>query len=143
MRKKEAQGGFSLVEMIVAIAIIGTSVLAVYGSFLFAIKINHRAKNVSIAYQAVQQEMEIVRNSSFDELALQTDGSFLGTVPGISQLPNATATLTVREYDQDGDGTGNPDIKEVIAQISYDNPTASAQKTVEMTTLVVEGGLSD
>ncbi|PIP21382.1 MAG: hypothetical protein COX39_03425 [Candidatus Nealsonbacteria bacterium CG23_combo_of_CG06-09_8_20_14_all_40_13] len=130
---KKYNRGYSLVELIVVIAIAGSVLVTIYLSLLYALKINLRARHSTFAYQSAEQEMEIIRNTPFANLTNQTSGSFLGTVSTLQQLPSGTGTLTIQDYQS------NNKIKEIVVIISWQEKTQSKQVT--QSTLRAEGGI--
>lgn len=130
---KISQKGFTLIEMIVTIAVTSLVLVMILGTILFTIKVNLRTRHRTLAYQILEQEVEIVRNTPFENLQNQTAGVFLDTVSEVSNLPSGTGTLTIEDY------AGQSTIKQVTADISWlegDSP-----KTISLTTLVSRGGI--
>lgn len=126
--------GSALIEMIVAIGLLGVVLVGLYLGMLFAFKINRQARFVTTAYQVAEQEMEIIRNCS-SSLANRTDAAFVGEVEGLEQLPSGQGTLTIADHG------GDTNIKEVTVTVTWDNPDASHRTSRNLTTLVTQGGL--
>jgi prepilin-type N-terminal cleavage/methylation domain-containing protein len=68
MKNQKKQGGFSLVELIVAIAIMAIIVLPLLRAFLVSAKTNAKAKGQLQATEAAQNVMETIEATSLDDL---------------------------------------------------------------------------
>lgn len=112
-----SQGGFTLVEVLVAAAIVatGTSVLAAL--FILAIEVNRTARAATFATVLAQQKMEQLRGLTwgYDVLGgpasdLTTDISvvpFTAAGPGLSPSPPDTLLRNTAGYVDFVDGAGN------------------------------------
>jgi len=70
MRKKQ---GFSLFEVVVAIALMGIALLGLAQMFTFSILNNSRADKLSAASFLAQQQIDSLRNLTLDELTALTN----------------------------------------------------------------------
>ncbi len=88
-RKKE---GFTLIEVLVTIAILSVVLIALLSCFMHGFNIIFRMRQVNIATQSIQEELELVRNMPFDDI-LSLDSSF--TNESLSLLENSTGILNL------------------------------------------------
>lgn len=117
------QPGFSLIEVLIVMLILTVVVLGTAGIFVYGFESLSKTKQVSLATQAAQLELERFRNTAFDTI---TDGSV--TAPftradfpslfregdgGAPYLRNGQRTITI----QPG---ADPDIKRLTITITWD-----------------------
>ena len=134
IKKSKIKSGYSLIELVVTIAIAGAILVTIYLALLYAIKVNLRATHMTTAYEAAEQEIEYVRNTAFANLTNQTNGPFWGNI-NLSNLPAGTGTLTIQDYQS------NPQIKEVIVTVSWQEKNLAKQYI--LTTLRTSGGIGE
>lgn len=116
--------GFTLVEMVAAIAIIGiviTSVVSLFGSIQST---QRKTAYMESATRAAQREMESLRNNNFNNLTAGQSIDFTSQLP--STLKNKNGTVTVSEPY-----TG---LKRVDVTVTYNE--GSTQKNVSISSLV-------
>jgi prepilin-type N-terminal cleavage/methylation domain-containing protein len=101
-RRARRDAGFSLVETMVATAILATAIVSLAQLFVISVKTNNAAKNGSFAAVLAQQKMEQLRGLTwgFDTLGLPvsdvtTDTSVVPETPtgGTGLAPSPTNTL--------------------------------------------------
>ena len=64
--KRKSNGGFSLVEVVVALTILSSIVVPICGSMVLSTRINAKAEAVLQARLAVSSTLEILKNTPFD-----------------------------------------------------------------------------
>lgn len=117
--------GFSLIEVMVAIAIIGVMIIAT-SALLLRLPINGReVRDQDIALKIAQSEIETLRAGGYD--ALPVSGSF--TNPLLSSLAASSAAVTITVYDAK--------TKRADVAVSWTG-TGSATRTVSLTTLITQ-----
>jgi prepilin-type N-terminal cleavage/methylation domain-containing protein len=127
------QSGFTLIEFIVAATLLATIVVAV-ATTLDSIKaINFSANNLTIGTEAAQQQLELYRNTPYNQIALGTQdiSSSLSAYPSLKSPRSATATVT--QVDPDG-------IKQVDIAITYTGQGGT--KRIQVSTRVANKGLN-
>ncbi len=77
MQKNNNKKGFSLIEIIISLAIISMLSLGIYSLIIFSLKINTDNKNYVNATEIAKQKMEQIRNMPYDNV-----GVLLGSPPG-------------------------------------------------------------
>jgi type II secretory pathway pseudopilin PulG len=86
LRKRRLRRGFTLLEVLGATMLVTTGLMTAFFMVGMGTKVNTDAKNLAQAYQAAQQEIEILRN-----IPWQQSGTFTG-LGSVVQLPLTTVT---------------------------------------------------
>lgn len=89
--KKE--GGFTLVEVIVAIAILGISVAAISSMFISIRNVQTQTLYHDSANRAAARQIEALRNNSFATLTAGQTIDFTGELP--NDLPDGNGTAVI------------------------------------------------
>lgn len=119
--QKHTNAGFTLVEIIVTIAVFAIILPAIAAMIVSLNAINDRARELSVAHALTQNQVEELRSEGF--LAIETGAD----QPFSVELPNAlnelSATYTVSLYDPDGAGGEDPDpsLKRIVLNIEYND----------------------
>lgn len=133
-RKLHASMGFTLVEMLVATAIVGTTLVGMFQAFAWAASIQRLTRQTALANQIASQELELLRSLPFSSLpSNQTNGAFYGTVLGLERLPQGQGLLTIANYNPDGK------LKTIAITVRW-HP-GSLTKEVHLDTLAGQGGI--
>lgn len=122
MQQKEK--GFTLVELVVSIAIIGVVVTTVTGLFMMVHSIQRRSLYLEVATRAAQREMESLRNNNYNNLTPGQTINFTNDLP--STLRNKSGTVEVSEP--------TPGLKRVDITVGYDE--GSTPKEVKLSSLI-------
>jgi prepilin-type N-terminal cleavage/methylation domain-containing protein len=134
--------GFTIMELLVAIAFIGVVLVSLTNLFIGLRQINRAANNYMIAVEVAQQYMEKYRNTSYSSITTGTTDvttAALGAYPSL--LSPRTATTTVVFVDTSGVTQGyDTGIKKVDMAISYKDRTGTRQ--VQFSTQIAELGLN-
>ncbi len=96
--------GFSLIEIMVSMAILMLLFLGVYDLVLFTLRINADNQSYVIAINLANQKMEHIRNLPYDDVGTLT-GSPAGVIPEYETVDNFEVHTTVMFYDDPYDGT--------------------------------------
>lgn len=117
--------GFSLIEVLVAIAIIATVVVAT-GALLARIPVNGReVRDEDLALRIARNEIESLRGAGY--AALPTSGPFADTL--LDSLVAGTASVTVADFDTK--------TKRVDVIVSW-QAASGAERSVSLTTLITK-----
>ena len=92
------QHGFSLIELVSALSVLSIGLLGVVQSYHYGIDKIRTMREASIAGRAVQDQIEALRAIPFAELTDRDKAALVSPAPDLSQLVNATPTLTIRPY---------------------------------------------
>lgn len=96
--------GFSLVEVLVVTAMLAMVSLSLIGVFAYGFKLVSKTKQVTMATQVAQVQVERLRNTDYDTIPVApgvptdlsaTDFPFLFTADGTCFLGNAKETVSV------------------------------------------------
>ena len=125
--------GYTLMELIVAMAFVGVVIVSLTDLFTALRQINRAANNYTIATQVAQQIIEQYRNTPFSSLTLGTvdDSSYLS--PYSSLLSPRSATVTISQ-------PGVAGIDQVDVAVSYTDRTGTKQ--VQFSTQIANKGLN-
>jgi len=132
MKQLKKDFGFSFIELLISIAILSIAIISISATFSYSLKTSLRANNISMANQAMQEEIEIINLSSFDSLENRIDGAFIGQVASIQKLPQASGKISIETYEN------NIKIKKITISVSWTD--SEGQKTISATTLKSKTG---
>lgn len=132
MRVKVAKDnqGFTVVELIITIAICGIIVPVLAAGLTTLTLINNRSRDLALANMMAQNKAELLRSSGYNSI---TEGTtyFTGDLPStLSDPKSASYTVTTPEAG----------IKEVVIVISYKD--INSTRTVNYQTKVSEIGIN-
>lgn len=123
--------GFTLVELLVTIAIIGLASIGVAGLYYSIQASQLQSRYVDAATRAAQREVEMLRNSSYNNLTEGQVIDFTSELP--ASLPsNRSGSVVVSEPA--------PGLKRVDVTVSYGSGTQTKQ--VQLSSLIGVIGLS-
>ena len=83
-------GGFTLIEVVTALAVLGVGVLAVAGVFVQGQITSHSQSDLTQATVVCQSQMEALRNYHFADSELAVGGSLTSAVSGYSDQVDST-----------------------------------------------------
>lgn len=92
------QHGFSLIELVAALFVLSVGLLGVVQSYHYGIDKIRTLREASVAARAVQDQIEALRTMPFAKLTDRDKAALVDPAPDLSQLVNATPTLTIRPY---------------------------------------------
>lgn len=117
--------GFSLIEVTIAIAIIGTMIVAT-SALLQRLPVSGReVRDQDIALKIARNEIEVLRAGGYD--ALPASGPFSNSL--LSSLTSGSASVTIAVYDAK--------TKRADVAVSWTG-TGSVTRTVLLTTLIAQ-----
>lgn len=134
MKIKLRQRGFSIVEVVMVIAIIGLLVLLIY-NLPNAITTNTNSKNRSIALGVAEKQMDLLRRQTYLNL---TNGSTQFTDSALSNIPQGAATYTIEDCPEQV-CTNGEDAKRVKIEVTWDE--LGEANSVNLETIITEGGI--
>ena len=91
-RKKEA--GFTLVEVLITILLFTVVLTALLSCFIQGFDILMRMRQMTIATQSIQKELELIRNMHYNDI-LTMDSSF--TNDNFSYLENSSGVISLED----------------------------------------------
>jgi len=134
------QNGFSILELLIAIGIFSTCLLAVYGIFPMATKAVVQGENVFLANQVAKNEMEFLKTLSWDELSMENTAVterpptvLTITSNGITHTTTFNSSIRIEPLAEDPDN-----IKTARVQISWivGTPSGNKYNVIELQTLI-------
>jgi len=138
MRIPRRSGGFSLIELMVVIVLLGIGLVGVSAMFVSGVISDTKAERIARATNAAQRELERLRSAGFsgsivDASVFPSSSGYTivhqnadqtGTVSfPISGLPNGTGTITIAYY------TGSNGVWPNLKQVSVTATWAGARRT--------------
>jgi prepilin-type N-terminal cleavage/methylation domain-containing protein len=114
--------GFTVVEVLVAVMVLGVGILALVGSSALVTRMIGEGKRATYATQIAQQRME-----GFRRIAMSTS-------PQCTNLAAATGTATSGRITEQWTITGNAGTRSITARAIY--PDGRGVDTVQLSTIV-------
>ena len=127
--------GFSMIEVLLAIVLVTVGLTAVSYVMAVGMGLNVDTKETSVAYQAANEQIELLRRTPFASISVCTDAQF--SVPSLSQLPNAQGLMTVQLYQ------GQSDLKQVTLRVRWTRRGPGRDQSVQLVTLICRRGLNE
>lgn len=93
-RRKNREEGFTFIEVLVTIVVVAVALMALLSVFIYGFNLLSRMKHVAIATQCAQEEVEGIRNLTFDEI-LALGSSF--TNESLILLENSSGVRTIED----------------------------------------------
>lgn len=121
---QKSSGGFSLIEIVVAIFVIGATV-GLYAAALRTFSVTKTAGHESVALRVAEGKLEVLRTLGY--AALPGSGSFAD--PQLASLPSATGTIAVSAF--------NAKTKQIVVSVSWREAGTS---TVSLSTIITQTG---
>ncbi len=120
--------GSTLLEALVSLAIIAVF-FVLFQAAATAVILNRNVKHQDLALRIAQSQLENMRALGY--AGLPSSSAFSDAQ--LSSLPEASASTTVSQY--------NDRTKQVLVEVSWQEPGAQKRHTVSLTTLISQGGL--
>ncbi len=118
--QKNSQEGFSLIEVLIAIFILGIVSITLISVFIYGFNVVYRTRQVTLATQIAQEEVELVRNMNYDDILL------LGSTfshDSLAEFVSGAGALFIE------DGPGD-DIKKLTVSVTWDYQGTNMRKDV-------------
>ena len=122
--------GFTLIEITLTILIIVIVSIGIVSIFSHGFTVSTETREISIATQAAQEEIECIRDMAFGSI---TSSSF--TTSGFTHLTNPVGTVTVDTYI-----AGENDIKKVTVTVNWTS-AGGRSLTKSLVTLITREGI--
>jgi type II secretory pathway pseudopilin PulG len=94
IKRKKREEGLTYIEVLVTMVILAVVLIALLSCFLHGFNVLSRMKQMAIATQSIQEELELIRNMSFNDI-LTLDSSF--TNESLSLLEDSTGAVNVED----------------------------------------------
>jgi len=114
-REKKKEEGFTLIEVLVTMMILSGVLTALLSCFIYGLNIISRMKQTAIATQVIQEQLEDIRDKTYDEivsLGTSFDNARLDQLSTWSGCEEASGEVAVE--DSEGD-----DIKKVTVTVQW------------------------
>jgi type IV pilus assembly protein PilV len=132
-RGSAASGGFTLIEVMIALFILVVALLGLISTTVVVVKANSFSKTMTTATTLAKDRLEQLKNASYTALAGGTDyataGSTVQTSPSASSMFTRTWTVTA-------DGTPATGMKTIQVTVQWNWQNAS--HNVDLRTIVAE-----
>jgi prepilin-type N-terminal cleavage/methylation domain-containing protein len=133
--KLREQSGFTLIELVVAAVAFSMMAIAVFTAFTNIEIMNRRARNITIANQALQQQMELYRGTPF--VNLPTAGTHDVTASLLAPYPSLGSPRQVQVVVTDVQPGA---LKRIDINLYYTE--SGKRKDIQLTTLITARGLN-
>lgn len=134
MKRTSRQNGFSIIELVVVIAIFGMAAATLTSLFSYMQYSQREVQYLSTATRAARTQIEVLRNGQYDILDPATPIIFTASLP--SSLPSGSsgrADVTVP--------SGMAGLKKVDVTVTW--PVGGMTKSTTLTTLIGASGLTE
>ena len=126
--------GFSIVEIIIVVTIIGLLVLLI-SNLPTVLTVNTDSRNSSIAMEVANKKMDELRRQTYSNL---TNGTAQFSDSSLDDINKAAATLNIEDCPVTI-CTNNEEAKLVTIEIAWNE--ANGKKTVNLETIIAQGGM--
>jgi len=120
IKRKKREEGLTYIEVLVTMVILGVVLIALLSCFLHGFNVISRMRQTAIATQSIQEELELIRNMSFNDI-LTLDNSF--TNESLSLLEGSSGAVNIE--DSLGD-----DIKKLTVSVLWSHHGKQMRKDV-------------
>lgn len=103
-------GGYSLIEVLLAIIMLGLVLIGGSAFFFYGSSFSHRAKFARIALELVEEKIDLLKEGSF--LSIKNEEEILS-------IGNLSFTRKTMVESVDEDGNGKADYKKVKVRVSW------------------------
>lgn len=107
--KRKNQNGFSTIELVVALVVLGILVTVGGAAINEMTVINNRARDLALVNLIAQNKIELLRSAGYNSIAI-------GTVDFSSELPSELASPKTAHYTVTSPITGE---KEITVSVTY------------------------
>ena len=94
IKRKKREEGLTYIEVLVTMVILSVVLIALLSCFLHGFNVISRMRQTAIATQSIQEELEIIRNMSFNDI-LTLDSSF--TNDSFSFLEDSSGAVNIED----------------------------------------------
>jgi len=127
MKQLTTEAGFTIVELIITIIVLGGVIITLTNLFLGIQNTQNQAGYLESATHAAQREVETLRNDSYNSLTPGQNIDFTNQLP--SSLPNRSGTVVV--------STPSTDLRRVDVTVGYKVNGQTRQVTISSTIGVI------
>ena len=145
-RKGSASTGFSLIEVLVAMAIVGILFVSLYAGFLSGFQVIHLSRENLRATQILLEKMETIRLYTWDQV---NSNGFIPKTFTAYYYPGETnasglrysGSVTITNMPPDSQITYGANMRQVTVAITWTN--SNIRRVREMTTFISRYGLQN
>jgi type II secretory pathway pseudopilin PulG len=130
LKRKKREEGLTYIEVLVTMVILAVVLIALLSCFLHGFNVLSRMRQMSIATQSIQEELELIRNMSYNDV-LTLDSSF--TNESLSFLEDSSGVISLE--DSLGD-----DIKKLTVSVLWSYREMEMRKDV--VTFITKKGIN-
>jgi Tfp pilus assembly protein PilV len=126
-RRQDGQAGFTLIEALIAMIVLVFGLIAIANLFVVAGSSNRIAGDSTAAANVAQQQLELLRSTSYETLQLQAGAGPQTTTQNVPGVGDVNVTWTVVQAG------GDPQLLFITLRAETTNPVARARSRAEYT----------
>jgi type II secretory pathway pseudopilin PulG len=130
IKRKKIEEGLTYIEVLVTMVILAVVLIALLSCFLHGFNVLSRMRQMAIATQSIQEELELIRNMSYNDV-LTLESSF--TNESLSLLEDSSGVISLE--DSLGD-----DIKKLTVSVLWSYRETEMRKDV--VTFITKKGIN-
>jgi type II secretory pathway pseudopilin PulG len=130
LKRKKREEGLTYIEVLVTMVILAVVLIALLSCFLHGFNVLSRMRQMAIATQSIQEELELIRNMSYNDV-LTLESSF--TNESLSLLEDSSGVISLE--DSLGD-----DIKKLTVSVLWSYREMEMRKDV--VTFITKKGIN-
>jgi len=130
IKRKKREEGLTYIEVLVTMVILAVVLIALLSCFLHGFNVLSRMRQMAIATQSIQEELELIRNMSYNDV-LTLESSF--TNESLSLLEDSSGVISLE--DSLGD-----DIKKLTVSVLWSYRETEMRKDV--VTFITKKGIN-
>ncbi len=128
MKRRMGETGFSLLEVMVAVIILGFGLLAIMHLFPIGLKASKISQDTTVASFLAQAKIEVLKNTGWAQLSV---GSTTEDYEEITGYPEFKRVTTVQNVE-----TADPGLKRITVEVFY--KPYGAERSVKLVTLFTD-----
>lgn len=136
-KKRKREKGFTLIEVLITAVVLAGALIALLSCFIYGYEIITRMKQVAVANQSIQEELEAIRDKTFDEILALDDSFSNESLSRLGQCGGCSNTVGTRTIEDTGIGD---DIRKLTLTVQWTYRQQTLKK--EIATFITREGIN-